>query len=318
MLCTNDCNSTNQPYIKMNGKECTDDCNKENMHIQNNNKFCGTCSDIDFLNLTSNLCVKCQEKITNCIKCSIEDDIIKCDLCQNSLLVQADQLSCANDCSEGTYKRRNVNKCTSNCSESDGDKNPSQSSSNKVCQEKCESNEYETQDHTCNLCADIAGDCIQCKGESQETAICLVCDENSENKYLKNNTYCVSACEIDDGQAFGYKINECVKSCYQRNNLWIRRENNCDVEECSDDEFFYLNITGQYTEKLCVKCYDTDKGGMENCIKCNSKTICTECQTGFYVGVNANKCVSSCAPQYLNTIGTKCVSNCFLNDNGSY
>ena len=133
---------------------------------------------------------------------------------------------------------------------------------------------------------------------------CKVC---ATNYFITSNKgACVINCSLANEYTNSFK-NKCVTNCHAEDVTYYLSTDgiNC-VKNCN---------TGEYkTGGICKLCSDT----LNNCSTCNSDaTLCLSCVSGFYLTFTSNGCIDECkeAGHYLNSAGTKCVSNCITDDN---
>ena len=95
-------------------------------------------------------------------------------------------------------------------------------------------------------------------------------DYGTTKSYESSDGKCVTSCKDgDDGKA----INLAGAAC---------------VATCADEAF--MDTSGADNEcKLCE-----DQTSMEHCTKCDSATVCTECEATYFIKVSKLGCVSSC------------------------
>ncbi|EAR90744.2 zinc finger lsd1 subclass family protein (macronuclear) [Tetrahymena thermophila SB210] len=270
-----------------------------------NNKCQKNCESVNFADETSNQCLPCNLKYSQCQEC----DINNCKSC-NNLYLDISSSRCIGKCEQGQYYSKLKNQCQ-NCQDpncySCKDSDPNQCIDCKYtfagryylykgkCYEQCPDNSYilppdkqqSREQKECGDCYDYDPQCTSCTSN-----MCTMC----------NTGYCL---DISTGKCIKNITNQCpIMTCKDDNCL--KCDSNGKCTDCKkqyfllDDQCSKQCNKGYYNDTSNNKCIDCKTYLGKNCISCTItyclETDCTQ-EKQFY---NRN----------LKDKETQCVNNC--------
>ncbi|KAL4480242.1 hypothetical protein ABPG74_020758 [Tetrahymena malaccensis] len=283
------CNST---YIDLNGNcvPCPQNCStctsqticsvcQAGYYVAADGTCVSTCP-LDFIpDQTNTNCVCRQNSTLSNLQCPCNTGYIDIsDVCQQCPLncdVCTSQSVCS-QCSQNYYLTVQGS-CTSSCPQTfvvDSTQKQCVCDANRTLQNNlcpCNSSYVDIS----GVCKPCSSNCDQCNSQTS----CTVCQQNY---YLTADMTCVATCP----QTFVVNVNQTQCICDVNRTL---TNNMCP---CNSG---FLDING-----ICQQC-------PQNCNTCSSQTICTACQTGYYLTLDGS-CTQSCPLTFtVDSTKTKCV-----------
>ena len=180
------------------------------------------------------------------------------------------------------------------------------------CESQCKSEYIESSEGVCRKCEEINEGCFECHYENDtqypegysdiKRKRNFVCDFCLEGYIKSSSGECLSCQELVSDKS-------CIRCEFNQ------EMNNYTCTKCEDD--YFLDETGEckicrenkfksLNADRCSYCYNTNEGGIENCLYCESdgeKVTCNQCFYGYILLTNNNSCLEILKNKELQKFG---------------